>query len=151
MFRVLTILAAIVALLASAAPVASAHRPEVEVGLLDHDAVAVGEDGNGVAADRFATTVAGSGVRYVLVVENGCAEADPLAGLCPAPVTGLTITLNDDVVFENSEPFTTVRQEIVLNPVAGELNSLVLAAHGAPGSAARVRIVAVRGAPLDQA
>ncbi len=33
----------------------------------------VGEDGNGVRAARFATTVAGSDVRYVLLIENGCA------------------------------------------------------------------------------
>src|SRR5262245_2219365 len=141
MFRVLTVLAAIAALAVAAAPVASAHRPQV--GVLYRGAVVVGEDGNGVTAERFPTTAAGSDVRYLLVVENGCADGDPPAGPCPAPVTGLTVTLNDDVVFQNDEPFTSARQEIVLNPAAGELNSLVLAARGAPGSTARLRILAL--------
>jgi hypothetical protein len=113
-------------------------------------AVTVGADGNGVRADRFATTVAGRDVRYVLLIENGCAGTDP-ARRCPAPVRGLTVTLNDDVVFQNDDEFSKARLQIPLNPVETDLNSLVLAARGAPGSGARVRILALRAAPLDQA
>jgi hypothetical protein len=138
MFRVLTILAAIAALAVSAAPVASAGGPRV--GVLGRGAVTVGEDGNGVRSGRFATTVGGGDVRYVLVVENG-----------PAPVSGLTVTLNEDVVFDARGPFTTVRRQVALNPVGADDNALVIAARGAPGSAARVRILAVRRARLDQA
>ena len=94
-------------------------------------------------ADRFATTVAGRDVRYVLLIENGCAGTDP-ARRCPAPVRGLTVTLNEDVVFQNDDEFRKARLQIPLNPVETELNSLVLAARGAPGSAARVRILALR-------
>ena len=57
-------------------------------------------------AARFATTVAGKDVRYALLIENGCASSDP-ARPCPAPVRGLTVTLNDDVVFQNDDAFTT--------------------------------------------
>jgi hypothetical protein len=138
MFRVLTILAAIAALAVSAAPVARAGGREVEV--LGRDAVTVEEDGNGVRSDRFATAVGGSDVRFVLVVENGS-----------APVSGLAVTLNDDAVFDGSGAFTRVRRRVALNPVGAEDNALVIAARGAPGSAARVRILAVRRAPLDQA
>ena len=112
-------------------------------------AVEVGPDGNGVRAARFATTLAGRDVRYVLQIENGCAPTDP-AGACPAPVRGLTITLNEDVVFQNDDTFSKARLTIPLNPVDTNDNSLVLAAKGAPRSAARVRILAL-GAPLDQA
>ena len=114
--------------------------------LVHRDRVAVEEDGNGVQAARFATTVAGKDVRYALLIENGCASSDP-ARPCPAPVRGLTVTLNDDVVFQNDDAFTKARSEITLNPAGTQLNSLVLAARGAPGSAARVRIIAIRVAP----
>ena len=99
---------------------------------------------------RFATTLAGNDVRYALLIENGCATSDP-ARTCPAPVTGLTVTLNEDVVFQNDDAFSKARSEITLNPAGTQLNSLVLAARGAPDSAARVRILAIRAAPPDQA
>ena len=72
---------------ALAAPGVATDEPDAsaEVGLLYRGAVAVGADGNGVRAARFATTVAGRGVRYVLLIENGCAGIDP-ARPCPAPV-----------------------------------------------------------------
>jgi hypothetical protein len=124
-------------------------KPAV-LGLLYRGAVEVEEDGNGVLADRFPTSVAGRNVRYVLLIENGCAATDP-ARRCPAPVGGLIVTLNEDVVFQNDDEFRKARLQIPLNPVETELNSLVLAARGAPGSAARVRILAFRGASLDQA
>ena len=105
-------------------------------------AVEVGADGNGVRAARFATTLAGRDVRYVLLIENGCAATDPARG-CPAPVRDLTITLNDDVVFQNDDTFSKARLTIALNPVDTNDNSLVLAAKGAPRSGARVRIIAI--------
>ncbi len=141
--------AARVRILALRQPDKPKPKPAV-LGQLYRGAVTVGADGNGVRADRFATTVAGRGVRYVLLIENGCAGTDP-ARRCPAPVRGLTVTLNEDVVFQNDDEFRKARLQIPLNPVETELNSLVLAARGAPGSAARVRILAIRAAPLDQA
>ena len=111
--------------------------------LVHRDRVTVDEDGNGVQSARFATTVAGKNVRYALLIENGCASSDP-ARPCPAPVTGLTVTLNEDVVFQNDDAFTKARSEITLNPAGTQLNSLVLAARGAPGTAARIRIIAIR-------
>ena len=90
----------------------------------------------------------GKNVRYALLIENGCASSDP-ARPCPPPVTGLTVTLNEDVVFQNDDAFTKARSEITLNPAGTQLNSLVLAAKGAPGSAARIRIIAIRQ-PVDK-
>jgi len=48
--------------------------------------------------------VAGSDVRYVLLIENGCSgiQSDSVRP-CPAPVRDLTVTLNNDVVFQNDE------------------------------------------------
>src|SRR5262245_620334 len=123
MFRVLSVLAAIAALAVAAAPVASAHRPQV--GVLYHGAVAVGEDGNGVTGERFPTTAAGSDVRYLLVVENGCADGDPPAGPCPAPVTGLTVRSEERRVGKEGEPLTSAGQETGPESAAGALNPLV--------------------------
>ena len=130
---------------ALAAPVAATDESNAgaQVGLLYRGAVEVGADGNGVRAARFATTLAGRDVRYVLLIENGCAGTDP-ARQCPAPVRELTVTLNDDVVFQNDDAFSKARREIALNPVDTNDNSLLLAAKGAPASGARVRILALR-------
>jgi hypothetical protein len=104
-------------------------------------AVTVGDDGNGLLATEFPTTVSGPNVHYVLMLENGC----PAAGRpCPPPVSGLTVTLNDDIVFQNDDHFSEARSEVALNDVGVDDNSLVLAARGAPGSSARVRVLAVR-------
>ena len=78
------------------------------------------------------------------------AQASDAVRPCPAPVRGLTVTLNEDVVFQNDDEFREARLQIPLNPDEADDNSLVLAAKGAPGSGARVRILAL-GAPLDQA
>jgi hypothetical protein len=123
---------------------ARSAAPGTEVGLVYRDDVQVDEDGNGVQSAQFATTVAGPNVRYLLVVENGCATAGP----CSAPVNGLTVTLNDDVVFQNDDEFTQERVEVALNPVdARDDNTLALAARGNPGSQARVRIIALQPKP----
>jgi hypothetical protein len=71
-------------------------------------------------------------------------EPDEPPAPCPSPVRGLTVTLNEDVVFANTEEFTTARREITLNPADIDLNNIVLAARGDPGTAARVRILAIR-------
>ena len=136
---------------ALAAPVAATDEPNsgAQVGLLYRGAVEVGADGNGVRAARFATTVAGRDVRYVLVVENGCAGSNAVRP-CPAPVRGLTVTLNEDVVFQNDDEFREARLQIALNPDEADDNSLVLAAKGAPGSGARVRILALRDPDKDK-
>jgi hypothetical protein len=104
--------------------------------------VVVGSDGNGVTAAQFPTTVDGKQIRgYVLVVENGCKLDAPK---CKFPlVSGLTITLNDDIVFEGASPATRETLEVALNPVGTEQNSIVLAANGESGSRARVHIAAI--------
>jgi hypothetical protein len=107
--------------------------------------VAVGSDGNGVLAERFATTADGPEVSFVLYIDDALGTGGP----APPPVSGLTITLNDDVVFQLDEAsHLPVRVQVGLNPVGRELNSIVLAAHGAPGAAARVSVLAVRPAPV---
>jgi hypothetical protein len=60
------------------------------------------------------------------------------------PVTGLTVTLNEDVVFQNDDEFQSETVDVALNPIGTELNSIVLAARGLPASAARVAVVAVQ-------
>jgi hypothetical protein len=112
--------------------------------------VVVGEDGNGVSSARFPTTVARRTVRYFMLIENGCADTDAQTSEdpCPAPVRGLTVTLNEDVVFQNDDEFRSERVQVRLNPLGNQLNSLVMAARGAPGSGARLAIFAVRPAPV---
>jgi len=129
---------------ALAAPVAATDEPDAgaQVSLLYRGAVKVGEDGNGVEVGSFPTTLGGIAVRYVLVVENGCTGTDPVR--CPAPVSELTVTLNDEVVFQNDDDFAEARRRVALNSVEAEDNQLVIAANGAPRSAARVLIIAIR-------
>jgi hypothetical protein len=122
--------------------------PPLETVVQNRDTVVVGEDGTGVVSARFPTTVGGDEVRYVIVVENGCA-AQPQPEPCPAPIRGLTITLNEDVVFQNDDEFSQERSAVALNPVGSELNSLVMAAKGAPGSGARLAVLAVRPASVS--
>lgn len=104
--------------------------------------VVVGNDGNGVTVAQFPTTVDGKNIRgYVLVVENGCKLGVPK---CKFPlVSGLTITLDEDVVFQEDVPPTRETLEVALNPVGSEENSIVLAAHGESGARARVHIAAI--------
>lgn len=121
---------------ATASAATSKHR------LVVKDAVTVGTDGNGVSTASFGG-VARSGVRYVLVVENGCREA---AGTepCPSPVTTLSVTLNDQVVFQATTAFEDHRARLPANAVsASQDNRLTVTAAGAPRSAARVRILAM--------
>jgi hypothetical protein len=127
-------------------------KPPV-LGVVHRDRVAVGKDGNGVQSARFATPAGGRDARYVLLIENGCANTDPTdpARPCPAPVRGLTVTLNNDIVFENDDEFRKARREVALNPAGVDANTLVLAAKGDPRSAARIRILALRVAPPDEA
>src|SRR5262245_35118135 len=78
---------------ALAAPGVATDKPRPAVlGVVHRDRVVVGEDGNGVQSARFAT-VGGPDVRYLLLIENGCAGTDPTGSArpCPAPVTGLTV------------------------------------------------------------
>ena len=99
--------------------------------------VVVENDGNGVLADRFPTTADGPEVRYSLFIDNTLGTR----------VRGLTITLNEDVVFQNDDPLPDfVRVEVALNPVGTQLNSIVVAAKGQPGSTAGVSLAAVRPA-----
>ena len=82
-------------------------------------------------AARFATTVGGRDVGYVLLIENGCVSTDRLRR-CPAPVRELTVTLNDDVVFQNEDVFKVARREVALNAVGADDNTLVIAAKKLP-------------------
>jgi len=109
--------------------------------------VVVGADGNGALAGSFPTTVEGEAVHYVLVIENGCAPGSP-AGVCPAPVDDISVTLNGDIVFQTAAPFSLERVPVPLNDVGGGPNHIVVGAHGTPGSAARVAVLALRPLPI---
>ena len=107
--------------------------------LLYSGPVIVGEDGNGVTADRFATTTDDDQVRYFL-------------GVIPAgdgPPSEVTITLNDDVVLVTQVEFDRDRVEVALNPTDTDLNAIVIAARGVPNSAARVAVLAERPAEVS--
>lgn len=108
--------------------------------------VVVGSDGQGQVAASFPTTVAGEDVRYFLVVENGCG-ANPGGTPCAPPVDSLTVTLNQTVVFDEQGPFDRERRPVALNPIGGG-NDVLASATGAPGSAVRVAVLAVRPLPV---
>lgn len=117
--------------------------------LLQHQQrVVVGADGSGASAARFPTTVGGEDVHYVMLVETGCPADDPASTgntePCPPPVNSLQITLNDDVVFQTTDMFRIERVRVALNPVGGELNSVVMTAGGVEGAAARLAIFALQ-------
>jgi hypothetical protein len=80
-----------------------------------------------------------------MIIENGCPPNAP--DPCPPPVGAASITLNGSVVFQNDDVFRFERVEVALNPVGGDPNNIVIAATGAPGSAARVAVLALR--PID--
>jgi hypothetical protein len=101
--------------------------------------VRVGADGNGVTAARFATTLAGGDVRYVLVLDTDC---NPTR--CRPPVEQLDVNLNDALVLHATDLDTTARHEIVLNAIGADENQIVVTAGGSPGAGARVHILAVR-------
>ncbi len=107
--------------------------------------VVVGDDGNGVTAASFPTTVGGELVHYWMVIENGCRPGTP--DPCPPPVDGISITLNGAVVFQTNDVFHLERVEVALNRVGGDPNGIVIAATGVRGAAARVAILAHR--PID--
>ena len=99
--------------------------------------VMVETDGNGVLADHFPTTADGPEARYLLYIDDTLGTG----------VRGLTVTLNDDVVFQNDDELPDpVRVEVALNPVGTELNSIVVAARGEAGSVVGVSVVAIRPA-----
>src|SRR5512145_706871 len=74
------------------------ESPPLEQILQFRGQVAVGNDGNGVLAGTFATTADGPEVRFVLYIDDALGTGD---GPAPSPVRDLTITLNDEVVFQN--------------------------------------------------
>jgi hypothetical protein len=114
--------------------------------------VGVGEDGNGVTAAAFRTTVAGETVRYYMLIENGCRRApDPAvneAEPCPAPVSAISISLNEQVVFQTTDEFQSQRVEVALNAPGTTENKIVITAGGEPRSGARVSVLAIRPAQV---
>jgi hypothetical protein len=108
--------------------------------------VVVGDNGQGQVADSFPTTVAGEEVHYFLVVENGCGPSG--GGVpCAPPVDALSVTLNQTVVLDEQGPFTHERRPVALNAL-GAGNDILATASGAPGSAVRVAVLAVRPLPV---
>jgi hypothetical protein len=103
--------------------------------------VTVGNDGNGVLAATFATTADGPETRFVLYIDDALGTGVP---------SGVSIALNGDVVFQNDDTIQfPERVQVALNPVGGQRNDIVLTARGAPGTAARVAVLAVRPAPVS--
>ena len=111
-----------------------------------HAPVVVDGSGQGQVAASFPTTVAGEDVRYFLVVENGCGPSGGSTP-CAPPVDTLSVTLNQNVVFDEQGPFGHERRPVALNPL-GAGNDIVATATGAPGSAVRVAVLAVRPLPV---
>jgi hypothetical protein len=129
-----------------AVAVAGDDAQPVEHLLQFRGAVVVGADGNGVLAASFPTTVEGENVHYVLQVETGC-PADG-GNPCPAAVGSIRVTLNDEVVLSDGNPPSVTRVPVALNAVNGASNRIVAAAGGAPASAARVTVQAIRPLPV---
>ena len=117
--------------------------------LVVKDAVTVGTDGNGATTASFGGA-ARADVRYVLAIENGCRE--PAAtNPCPPPVNTLSVTLNEQVVFQADSPQDAHHARLPPDAVsATQDNRLTITAAGTPGSAARVRILATPPAPKDR-
>jgi hypothetical protein len=101
--------------------------------------VRVGADGNGVTAARFATTLAGDDVHYVLVLDTDC---NPTR--CRPPVEQLDVNLNNALVLHTTDLDTTARHDIALNAIRADENLITVTAGGSPGAGARVHILAVR-------
>jgi hypothetical protein len=126
---------------ATSAP-ASAATPERQLAF--RGAVVVEPDGNGVTAATFGASSNGD-VRYGLVIENGCrAGGGASPGPCPPGVGRLTVSLNEQVVFQSDRGFEVHRAALPRDAVAAAGNRLVITATGSPGAAARVAIVATR-------
>lgn len=103
--------------------------------------ITVESDGNSAIASQFPTLDGGNGVRYVLAIENGCKIGKPK---CKFPFVGtITITLNGDVVFQQVEVDDLIHMEVVLNPLGGDDNDIVVTAAGSPGATARIAIAAL--------
>lgn len=121
---------------------ATDEGPPIRHLLQFRDQVVVDSDGNGALAATFPTTVAGPEVRYVLYIDNA-----PGAGVSPPTVSHLAVSLNEEVVFQSdAEVPDPVRVEVALKAAGGGPNRILLTAHGVPGSAARVTVLAVRPA-----
>jgi hypothetical protein len=103
--------------------------------------VVVGEDGNGVVAATFPTTIAGEDVHYQLLVTNGCSDE----GTPGLSVDTLQATLNGDVVLQRvGDSRQTV--SVDLEPVSGPVNQLVVTASGPAGARASVLVAALSSA-----
>ncbi|HEY7160773.1 MAG TPA: hypothetical protein VH815_05910 [Acidobacteriota bacterium] len=142
MFRIekITIVIVIGATLFLARPVQA-----VETVIQYEGDVLVGNDGNGVTTEVFATTLDGAKTHYALLLENGCKLGTPK---CKFPlVSAITVTLNDDVVLQEDASDTRETVEVALNPVGSQPNSVIITARGTPGARARVHIVAIEPGP----
>ncbi len=129
MFRLpSTILAILIAVPALAQP--------VRAGVEARATVVVGADGNGAFVTSFSTTVGGEDTRYFLALQE----------TTQMEISSIEVVLNDERVLIVDD--TTVefprRIRVALTPVGGEANTLMVTAHGAPGSAARFAVVAER-------
>jgi hypothetical protein len=101
--------------------------------------VVVTADGNGMAGARFPTFVGGEDIAYYLIVSNGCSRRS----VCTGPVKALNVTLNGEVVFQETA-FTTHRSRVALNLIGSTDNEIMVAADGERGAEARFAVVAVR-------
>ena len=100
--------------------------------------VEVGADGNGATAGIFEADVA-AGVRYLLVAERPCSGA-----LCPPPVDRLSVTVNAREVVASQGGAQVQAAALPDGAVQDGDNRVVISAAGAPRSAARVDVFAVR-------
>lgn len=103
--------------------------------------ITVESDGNTAIVNQFPTLDGGNGVRYVLAIENGCKIGKPK---CNHPLVGaISIFLNGDEVFQQIEVDDLVHTEVVLNPLGGDDNDIIVEAVGFPGATARIAIAAL--------
>jgi hypothetical protein len=127
---------------AASAAHASAAQPERRLAF--RGAVVVEPDGNGVTAATFGAS-SNRDVRYRLVIQNGCRAGHGASPrLCPPGVGTLTVSLNEQVVYQSDGGFEVHRAALPRDAVAAAGNRLVITATGSPGAAARVAIVATR-------
>lgn len=110
-------------------------------GVLAWGTVVVEADGTGVFATSFPSLIEEEGIFFFLALQEATQMESRRSVIAPLP-DYVEVVLNDEVVLTIDAGVAAAPVRVALNP-AGEQNRLLVTAHGAPGSAARVSVVSV--------